>query len=277
MLPTYSEKEICLELRHIQTAHIAPHLHASLEILLLLSGTYTIGCGIDLFPMQKGDLCIIFPGLIHHYHFFDANQGKALLLLAAPSYLGAFTEVLTTKRPVTPVIAKEDVHPDIRYALSQLEALTEEAAAPADMAEQALLHSFVQILLARTLPKLSLYDRTDEKNSAPAYQAVTYIAAHFQEAITLQSMARDLGISPYQLSRVFSGTFHQNFNRYLNDVRLSFVTSMLRDTEQPVTEIAYNAGFQSQATFNRVFRSHYHCTPRDFRRAAKVSIPSDPL
>ena len=165
MLPTYSEKEICLELRHIQTAHIAPHLHASLEILLLLSETYTIGCGIDLFPMQEGDLCIIFPGLIHHYHDFDANQGKALLLLAAPSYLGAFTEVLTTKRPVTPVIAKEDVHPDIRYALSQLEALTEETAAPADMAEQALLHSFVQILLARTLPKLSLYDRTDEKNS----------------------------------------------------------------------------------------------------------------
>lgn len=33
-------------------------------------------------------------------------------------------------------------------------------------------------------------------------------------------MAKDLGVSKYVLSRVFSKTFHRNFNQYLNDARL---------------------------------------------------------
>ena len=107
------------------------------------------------------------------------------------------------------------------------------------------------------------------QNQDPVYRAVAYIAAHFQEDISLTGMARDLGISPYQLSRVFSGTFHQNFNHYLNEVRLSYVAAMLRDTHRSITEIAYEAGFQSQATFNRVFQTGFHCSPRQYRMAIR--------
>ena len=40
------------------------------------------------------------------------------------------------------------------------------------------------------------------------------MATHFTEDISLTKMAQDLGYSPFALSRVFSQTFHTNFNRY---------------------------------------------------------------
>ena len=81
-------------------------------------------------------------------------------------------------------------------------------------------------------------------------------------------MARDLGISKYKLSRVFSSTFHKNFNQYLNDQRLNFVISMMENTNKSITEICLDAGFQSQRTFNRAFQEAYNMTPREYRKRA---------
>ena len=84
-------------------------------------------------------------------------------------------------------------------------------------------------------------------------------------------MAKDLGISQFTLSRVFSRTFHKNFNQYVNEIRLDYVTLLLKDSDTSVTEIMYDAGFQSQATFNRVFQEKYHMTPKQYRKLTHMT------
>jgi AraC-like DNA-binding protein len=78
-------------------------------------------------------------------------------------------------------------------------------------------------------------------------------------------MAHDLFVSPFALSRVCSGTFHTNFNKYLNNTRLEYVRYLLEYTDQSITEAYENAGFGSQRTFNRAFREHFRMTPKQFR------------
>jgi AraC-like DNA-binding protein len=78
-------------------------------------------------------------------------------------------------------------------------------------------------------------------------------------------MARDLYVSPYALSRIFSSVFHTNFNGYLNEFRLDYAIYLLRYTTQTITEVYENAGFNSQRTFNRVFQDRFHMSPRDYR------------
>ena len=51
---------------------------------------------------------------------------------------------------------------------------------------------------------------------------------------------------PYVLSRVFSGTFHMNFNQYVNKVRLEYAVGLLMNTDDSVTEVYLDAGFDSQ-------------------------------
>lgn len=87
--------------------------------------------------------------------------------------------------------------------------------------------------------------------------------------MSLDRMARDLGISRFTLSRVFSGTFHRNFNQFLNEQRLNYVTIHLECSDESITDICMNAGFESQRTFNRVFRERYRMTPRKYRTLYK--------
>ena len=129
--------------------------------------------------------------------------------------------------------------------------------------------AYVQILLARSIPCYRLTEKSSVESSDIIYQTVSYIAKHFKEQVSLESMAKDLGISKFTLSRVFSGTFHRNFNQYLNEQRLNYVCVHLECTDKSITDIWLDAGFDSQRTFNRVFRERYRMTPREYRSLYK--------
>ncbi|MBP5265559.1 MAG: helix-turn-helix transcriptional regulator, partial [Lachnospiraceae bacterium] len=176
--------------------------------------------------------------------------------------------LLQQKIPRDPVIPHDKLHPDIIYAMEHLDPV--ENGATADMVHQA----FLLIILARALPQLELMDRSDLQDDDLIYRTVRYIAEHFTENISLTSMAEDLYVSPYTLSRVFSNTFHRNFNRYLNESRLQYACTLLSQTDQTITEICMNTGFESQRTFNRVFQDIYHMSPRDYRKRAHNELVS---
>ena len=114
--------------------------------------------------------------------------------------------------------------------------------------------AYVQILLARSIPAFNLQEKSSVESNDIIYQTVSYIAKHFKEEMSLEKMARDMGVSKFTLSRVFSGTFHRNFNQYLNEQRLNYVCVHLECTDKSITDISMDAGFESQRTFNRVFR-----------------------
>lgn len=162
--------------------------------------------------------------------------------------------------PVNPVILSQEVHPDVNYALRSM--LVYPAASQGHVLHQA----FIQIILARTLPLFEMIDKSSVGSNDIIYQTVSYIAAHYTEELTLSKMAHDLGISQSSLSRVFSGTFHTNFNRYLNEARLDYACSLLLHSDHTILDICIRTGFDSQRTFNRVFQERYHMSPREYRK-----------
>lgn len=282
------------------SAHFPPHLHKSIEMIYVTSGELTVGTGVDLFEMHEGDFAIIFPNLIHHYQVFRKGDNRHEVLLASPTYFGVYEDILQSSRPKNPVIPGKNLHPDILYALDGLAKMnmrrhkslqksqdpdffkrqhflkkTEHSVNKKDEMEEkktyALNHAYVQIILARALSVLALSPRADLKDQDIVYQVVAYVASHYQENISLTQMGADLGISPFALSRVFSGVFHQNFNRYVNEVRLEHVCVLLAESAKSITEISFDCGFQSQATFNRVFQTKYHMTPREYRNAKNAA------
>ena len=90
-------------------------------------------------------------------------------------------------------------------------------------------------------------------------------ATYFKKKFSLEEMAKDLGVSKYVLSRLFSKTFHRNFNQYLNDARLNYACHRLENTSDSITNICLDSGFESQRTFNRVFKERYKISPSDYR------------
>lgn len=267
MRPLYQSLKDDFEIYERESGHFSPQLHNFTECFYITEGTFELGYEQSLYHMEKGDFAVIFPGVIHHSQVFDPGPCRNIDMLFASSYAGILMDRLQQNRQVNPVIRASDLHPDIPYALhSLLDDFNR------GKLQKIVIQSFVQIILARSLESYELTPRTSAVNNDLIYQTVAYIAEHYTESdVSLTRMAKDLYVSPYELSRVFSGTFHSNFNAYLNDVRIEYACSLLRYTDQTITEVYTNAGFESQRTFNRAFQDRLHMTPRAYRNQSKGS------
>ena len=240
MRPLYESLQDDFEIYERQSVHFSPQIHNFVECFYITQGTFELGLDQHLYHMEAGDFAIIFPGTIHHSQVFDPGPCTNIDMLFSTSYTGVFSDTLLQNRQIDPVIRAKDLHPDVPYAIQQ-------------------------IILTRCMAVYKLEPRSATVNNDLIFRSVSYIAEHFAEPITLTKMAKDLYVSPYAISRMFSGTFHTNFNGYLNDTRIEYICSLLRYTDQSITEAYINAGFESQRTFNRVFQEKMHMTPREYR------------
>lgn len=263
MRPIYNHHEEDLEITNRKSGHFPPHIHRSIEFVHITQGSLELGIGQEFYHMEQGDFAIVFPDVIHHYQVFDPKGCTCTYLLASPMFGGDFTESLQKYCPENPVISHKDLHPDVIYILNRL--LSEAQKKESQEFDSTIHPAFIQIILARCLPYYNLIEKGMIDSDDLVYQVVSYLARNYTEEVTLTSMAKDLGVSPYVLSRVFSSTFHINFNQYLNDLRLNYACTMLIHTDHSITDIYLNAGFESQRTFNRVFKERFHMSPRDYR------------
>jgi AraC-like DNA-binding protein/ligand-binding sensor protein len=95
------------------------------------------------------------------------------------------------------------------------------------------------------------------------------VHAQFAETLTVGDVARQLGVSEGHLSRTFHQATGLRFVEYVARFRAERARTLLRETDRPVTEIAFASGFQSLSQFNRVFRAQFGRSPRVWRREAR--------
>lgn len=97
----------------------------------------------------------------------------------------------------------------------------------------------------------------------------------YAEPLDVPALAAIAHLSASQFARVFKETFGETPHRYLQRRRVERAMTLLRQTDRPVTDVAWDVGFASLGTFSRTFRSIVGSSPSDFRAAhAPVDVPS---
>ena len=90
--------------------------------------------------------------------------------------------------------------------------------------------------------------------------------------ITLPDLAKALNISTNQLSQTINAGFNKNFNEFINEYRVEMVKTKLKDgslAHLSLLGIAMECGFNSKATFNRVFKKVTNISPSEFAKRLK--------
>jgi AraC-like DNA-binding protein len=95
--------------------------------------------------------------------------------------------------------------------------------------------------------------------------AVRRIEAQADEPLGLNALAREAAMSPYHFLRTFQQVTGITPHRYVLHTRLYRAAQRLRASADPVSMIAFGAGFNDLATFNRRFRRLIGVTPSAFR------------
>jgi AraC-like DNA-binding protein len=238
------------------------HMHAGLEIFLVEEGEILVTVGSCSQQLSAGDFAIAFPNQIHSYETDPVhNYNKSILILCPADISGDFLSTILKYHPSNPFITKENLHPDISYALHSL------LQTPPDISDNLpIIRAYIQLVLSRLLPQIKLLKNRDNQPPGLTSQLITYLSEHYTEPVTLELLAKQLGVSKYSISRIFSEKLNTSFSDYLNTMRIDYAKLLLQGSDKDILSISLMCGYENQRTFNRDFKSICGCQPREYRR-----------
>ncbi len=100
-------------------------------------------------------------------------------------------------------------------------------------------------------------------------EAIDYMTANIDQAISLEDISRATNRSPSHVARMFRTEVGMPPHRYLINLRVEKARQLLEKTSMSIAEIAYDCGFAHQEHLTRLFRRHCSTTPAAFRRSKR--------
>lgn len=96
-------------------------------------------------------------------------------------------------------------------------------------------------------------------------KARRFIHENYTDSISLSGTARAANISAGHLSEKFKQVTGIKFVEYVGRVRVQQACERLRASNNPISEIAFEVGFQSLSQFNRLFKKFSGQSPSQYR------------
>jgi len=102
-------------------------------------------------------------------------------------------------------------------------------------------------------------------------QASAFIQQNYNRSFSLEELSKKIGVSKSYLSRIFKADTGISLWDYLNRYRVQKAKELLLLTDESITTIAADVGYEEVGYFGRVFREIAGCSPRTFRMQASPS------
>lgn len=103
----------------------------------------------------------------------------------------------------------------------------------------------------------------------PVRRMIHEINRTWREPLGLEDYAARAGLSKYHFARRFREATGMSPIRYRNRLRLRWAAERLEESDQPISALALEAGFESSQYFSDAFKRAYGLSPADYRRAKR--------
>lgn len=245
------------------------HLHDVVEIVCMTEGTdLELTIAGTLIQMEPGDIVVVFPSTPHSYETV-AEDTKGLSLIFNAETIPEFTHAFRSMLPVSPLIRRD----------SKPEALDRIIAILVDLTSQPerspLLGGYLHLFLSYLFSCLALQPVTRQLETTLPFQVLHYIAEHYTEPLSLDSVAHTLGISRIHLSHVCSQQLRINFRQHINALRVNQACTLLQNPGLSISQVAYACGYNNLRTFHRAFQGLCGLSPGQFRQERLPSSAGD--
>jgi AraC-like DNA-binding protein len=143
--------------------------------------------------------------------------------------------------------------------------------APPESKENHIRLKLVELLLflSAAEPEPPSEQRYFRKIYVEAVKALRdYITENSDSQFTLPELSKRFDIPLTAMKSCFKAIFGMPICKYLREYRLHAAAAMLRETDEPIAEIAARVGYDSHTKFTAAFRAYFHATPLEFRKTA---------
>ena len=107
-----------------------------------------------------------------------------------------------------------------------------------------------------------------EHDIALVAEAHQLVLEHWQDKLTVGSIARRCGINKAKLTRGFRELYQCTVAEAVNERRLENARQLLIQSDLPVAVVGYRSGYSSNASFTRAFTRRFGMAPTELRRRA---------
>lgn len=241
-----------------------PHLHDTVELIYIAEGSVGLNIVTQDYTLYTGDFAAVFPGQLHRFHDIG-SANKIRMIIFHISQIPQFAHELEHCHPENPVIRRDSLHPDILMAFQRLFSLGSEA-------DLRIRQAWIHLILSNLFSVFSLQKNTSAGDTWLVVRILDYLSSHFTEPLTLEALAQELHVNKYYLSHTFSNKLYLSFTACVNRLRIEKARELLKTTNYSIETIGEMVGYETQRTFNRVFKKMVGFTPREYRRNQSTEI-----
>lgn len=268
---------------HCKSFHLAESKEVgnSLKINYCLEGRMEVRMSDNLLLfMEPGNLSVdirkahdSFQFPCGHYHGIELLFHSSAVKLEAPDLLkllgvdGKLVQLRFCKNAQSYVVRADD----------RLRQLFEDMVKAPDECRftylQAKAAELILLLCASDMP-----EKSDESSFMTmgqvqiAKQVMEIISTDLSKHYSIENLAAPFGISPSSLKNYFQGVYGKNISTWLREARMSAAALALRESNQPVAEIAAGVGYENASKFSAAFKNFLGETPLEYRRQSRCGI-----
>ncbi len=227
------------------------HVHQFAELIYLLEGELIVTVDGKAQSVHPGEAVFIFPFQTHK--FYSPAKVKAAMYLFSSSLLPLFFNQNDGKIGERAVFIPSEA--------TKMH-LKDKILTGGDLSVYSV-KAFLYLSVGDFLSQNKLIDGFAD--TTVAAKVATYVNKHFQEPISISTVAAAIGYSPNYLSHCIQRLFNLNFCSLLACLRVDRARKLLVETNKSCIEICYECGFNSERTFHRQFKSITGKTASDYR------------
>lgn len=253
------------------------HWHNSFELIEVVEGKFYCNVDGSEFLINKGNICIINRGRLHHIYTEDYNTSmcRKKTIIFNPDYFIKDQNIY--EKYILPLLEKDafahiqfnikkGIGLDINTLMKEIEALEDEKPIGYELEEYSLIYKVIRYLyLAYQSSKQSIHT-TYDANTQIQRNMTSFIHEYFNSKIGLEDIAEAGQVSKSTCIRLFHKYTGKSPIDFLNNYRLQMSAEKLVTTSEQITEIAYACGFGQPSYFNRLFLKEYNMTPNQYRK-----------
>jgi AraC-like DNA-binding protein len=212
--------------------------------------------------LSPGHIVVINPGEIHE-GFTDGNEGCFYRMFYLPAEL--LGKVRGTDDDHFPNFATCAI--DNFAVAKQLSWLHRNLTTPSISVLQYESHLLetLNLLIGRYAVADAVSTPQVAPNANAIRQAQSYLAAHRDQKISLETLAAEIGLSPYHFLRLFKATVGMTPHAYQMQMRIDQAKTQLIRGEQ-IANVAADLGFHDQSHLTKHFKAVVGVTPQRFRQ-----------
>ncbi len=262
--------------------HGVYHHHPEIQIEYVLAGSGVQIIGDRYSRFTSGDLLLFGPGVPHlrrpdpqYWREDQTKNFEVITLIFDPGLFSAAMLSIPAFKPISQLIQNSDrgvaIHGDAQAEVIDLliESFTTDPVKQINLLVN-ILHCIGNASdLEYILPE-PLDSPPSDNVSNRISNIYSHALEHFRDTITIKDIAKVANLSEHSFCRYFKKTFKKPFSYFLAELRINHAATLLNETDQSISEICMESGFNNFANFNKWFRRIKHCTPSEYRRRYQV-------